>query len=1040
MNKKEDILNAWITIEQLSEGSINKKDKSLKVLHTKNENWKEYFLDFITNQKKAKASQKKEKGIEDKVFKKSGIVLYFGIFNFQEVIDILRDRYKITKTHEDVDNSEKFTVALYFDNNLNILADKLFLTMSGYIREKGSLPENFLKVETSFREELSRKFDEDFNKTISELFQKYSVSRDNFRYTFLQNLDNDDINLHSFFIEDLKIAKVINSENLNRCFNGFSGHKKNLECNNESEYFNVDIFEDNVLRPKFYPLGRFPTNPSYALSFMQQVAVNLALNDENNIRSVNGPPGTGKTTLLKDIFADLVVQQALEISKLSNKSIHRIHVYWKDGKIGILPKSISDKNIIVASSNNGAVQNIVKELPKKTEIDKCFLNQLEEVDYFKDISNLKLTGEELGEKQNNKSEMIIEENWGVFSLEGGASSNISNLLLNIEEIEKDLNENYQSNANVYAEFSSLYNELKIKRDEVEEYSRQIYYLRKLKNKYEDKVNEIEKEKKKKQADLARQEKEAKEELERLRKEKINFEKDLSNNSIELENLKNEQIQAERNFNVINLQKPGLLWLQKIFNKSKVEQYFKSLNSANDHLNRLSLQKSKLVNVCRQFENQINGITDKNEFIQKQMQKRIADFERWENTKNNSLKNEAEEIESLEKIKSQRGIKEIDFSLSYEELQKSNPWFTEKFRILQSELFISALKVRKQFLYENIKSLKAAMNIWNNQYNYVGKENGQYLISEAWQWLNFTVPVISTTFASFGRMFKNLKENSISNLFIDEAGQALPQASVGAIFRSKKVMAVGDPSQITPVLTLDSNVLSLIARHYKVDEKFVSADASTQTIIDAASQYGFQKNDDEWIGIPLWVHRRSNYPMFTIANEISYDGLMVQGKKEDEAQGKSQWFDSAGKANDKYVKEQADLLKNLITERLKENPDLANEIYVISPFRNVAYKIARDLDEIKFTKRHKGKITNVGTTHTFQGKEAKIVYFVLGADYDSRGAANWAVSYPNIMNVAATRAKEEFYIIGDKNLYSSLGSKVANRTIEIINDYNKVNRT
>lgn len=163
--------------------------------------------------------------------------------------------------------------------------------------------------------------------------------------------------------------------------------------------------------------------------------------------------------------------------------------------------------------------------------------------------------------------------------------------------------------------------------------------------------------------------------------------------------------------------------------------------------------------------------------------------------------------------------------------------------------------------------------------------------------------------------------------------------------------------------------------------------------------------------------------------------MVQGKEKDKAQGKSLWLDSMGKANDKFVKEQAKLLKCLIAERLEENPDLANEIYVISPFKNVASKLAGVLDKINFTKRENGKPTNVGTVHTFQGKEAKIVYFVLGADSNSSGAAKWAVTDPNIMNVAATRAKEEFYIIGDKKLYASLGSAVANKTISIINDYN-----
>ena len=80
-----------------------------------------------------------------------------------------------------------------------------------------------------------------------------------------------------------------------------------------------------------------------------------------------------------------------------------------------------------------------------------------------------------------------------------------------------------------------------------------------------------------------------------------------------------------------------------------------------------------------------------------------------------------------------------------------------------------------------------------------------------------------------------------------------------------------------------------------------------------------------------------------------------------------------------------------------------------------------------------KPTNVGTVHTFQGKEAPIVFLVLGADEKCTGAAKWAMGTenPNIMNVAATRAKEQFYIIGDKKLYLNLESNVINNTYEII---------
>lgn len=113
------------------------------------------------------------------------------------------------------------------------------------------------------------------------------------------------------------------------------------------------------------------------------------------------------------------------------------------------------------------------------------------------------------------------------------------------------------------------------------------------------------------------------------------------------------------------------------------------------------------------------------------------------------------------------------------------------------------------------------------------------------------------------------------------------------------------------------------------------------------------------------------------------------------------------------------------------------IYVISPFKNVAYMLSQKLKEIGFTRfDDHGKPTNVGTIHTFQGKEAPIVFMVLGADQQSAGAARWAVSEPNMMNVATTRAKKEFYIVGDKKLYLNCGGDVITETYEVISKYKK----
>ena len=210
------------------------------------------------------------------------------------------------------------------------------------------------------------------------------------------------------------------------------------------------------------------------------------------------------------------------------------------------------------------------------------------------------------------------------------------------------------------------------------------------------------------------------------------------------------------------------------------------------------------------------------------------------------------------------------------MQLSNPWFDQSYRVAQSRLFLAALRVRKQFLYENRTHLRTAASVWNQQEKYLEQKS---VIEAAWNWINLAIPVISSTFASFSRMCRNLGTETLGHLFIDEAGQALPQAAVGAIYRSRHVMVVGDPSQIKPVLTLDSNTLGMLGRHFGVTEKYLSASASAQTLVDAASQYGFYRqqdgqSEDSWIGIPLWVHRRCQYPMFTISNVISYDGYMV----------------------------------------------------------------------------------------------------------------------------------------------------------------------
>lgn len=114
MNQKEKILESWIMVEHLSEGDINLRDKNILTF----QNLKDY--DFYD------AFKKKIKYLNLNPYQKGGIVVYFDIFKFTEVIEFLRDKFNLPVSNQEITLGNKFSFALYFDKDLQINNDMTF--------------------------------------------------------------------------------------------------------------------------------------------------------------------------------------------------------------------------------------------------------------------------------------------------------------------------------------------------------------------------------------------------------------------------------------------------------------------------------------------------------------------------------------------------------------------------------------------------------------------------------------------------------------------------------------------------------------------------------------------------------------------------------------------------------------------------------------------------------------------------------------------------------------------------------------------------
>lgn len=760
-----------------------------------------------------------------------------------------------------------------------------------------------------------------------------------------------------------------------------------------------------AMLPEKIPLGCWPSGEAKRLVFGQQLSVNLLMNEKPPVFSVNGLPGTGKTTLLRDIIAAIVVERAQRLVEYEDsRSAFQEHGSNRRGNAKdrtwpawTVAEDISGWEIVVAAATNNAAENISGEIGAEDEIGREWLA---EADYFRDLASAMLGRPAWGlaaavlGKQENRSKFVSTFWFGGPGKKDRAEEpparSMQAILKAAEESASAVGANW---AAARQEFLRCWQEADALRKRYSSWSKAVEDAPALERKLT-------------ACEAAVRETEAK--VEGAERQRVQAQADLATVA-ERRRLAEGRLRSAQRWQE---------WVRVLLRPRELSRKIEEYRAAKRELD--------------EAERALGAATA-----------RVWETEQAAGAAKSSLARRQEELRKVlaEKARVEASVKDARLALGDrfpgEELwnpdrdrerQLSSPWLTDEFNRLRSRLFLSALRVHRAFVEAAAKPVRQNLSLLVDLLDGKDVSVDRRMIPHLWRTLFLVVPVVSTTFASVGRLFKDLDREALGWALIDEAGQARPQDPVGLVWRTKHSVFVGDPMQLEPVVTLPAPASQALREAFGVAEEWDVTGTSAQVLADRANRWGTRMGD-AWVGSPLRVHRRCLDPMFTVANRIAYDELMVQATpaRPEPPLGPSRWIAVPSYGNEgHWVPAQGEQMLELLAAWVERTGSLP-ELFVISPFRMVAGK-ARQLIEREWRRwagvagRKKARDwadKYVGTIHVSQGREAEAVILLLGGDPKKPGAFQWAVRTPNLLNVAVTRAKSAIYVIGDPVRWKNL---------------------
>jgi hypothetical protein len=266
----------------------------------------------------------------------------------------------------------------------------------------------------------------------------------------------------------------------------------------------------------------------------------------------------------------------------------------------------------------------------------------------------------------------------------------------------------------------------------------------------------------------------------------------------------------------------------------------------------------------------------------------------------------------------------------------------------------------------------------------------------------------------------LKNNLFDLLIIDEASQCDIVSALPLFYRAKHVVIIGDPHQLSHISLLTETQDRQLALAQNLPEDcFTEFSYTKHSLYDLAAHIAHEHKEQP---VLLNEHYRCHPDIISFSNDVYYDRKLTIATDEKRLlqhpsiSTRILWYHIKGTTvhtKSPYNEEEAEKVTEEILKILSQTPALNASVGVVTLFRAQTERITEKLQT--FTGVYGTEIV-IGTAHRFQGDEKDIIVFSPAvSDNVKPGTLHWIQTTSQLLNVAVTRARSQFIIVGDHDV-------------------------